>query len=141
MALHSDLPIYRTAYDLLDAITDLARNMPRDFKQSIGGKLRDECVEIVVLIFRANCAREKAPHLVDLVERLQVADLLLRLSRDKRLISTKQYAETVKLTDSMKTHPHLVRWMKRKPRIEPPTAEAVEELRKVSRTIINTRGR
>ena len=87
MALTSDLPIYKVAYDLLDAITDLARNMPRDFKQSIGGKLRDECVEIVTLIFRANCAREKAPHLETLIERLQVAELLLRLSRDKRLSS------------------------------------------------------
>jgi hypothetical protein len=83
MALHTELPIYKVAYDLLDAITDLAKNMPRDFKQSIGGKLRDECVEIVTLIFRANCARDKATHLESLIERLQVAELLLRLSRDK----------------------------------------------------------
>jgi len=101
MALHTDLPIYRVAYDLLDAITDLAKNMPRDFKASIGAKLRDECVEIVVLIFRANCAREKAPHLESLIERLQVAELLLRLSRDKRLISTGQYAKAVELTTSI----------------------------------------
>jgi hypothetical protein len=101
MAITSELPIYKVAYDLLDAITDLARNMPRDFKQSIGGKLRDECVEIVTLIFRANCAREKAPHLETLIERLQVAELLLRLSRDKRLISTGQYAKAVALTDKV----------------------------------------
>lgn len=77
MALHTDLPIYKVAYDLLDAITDLARNMPRDFKQSIGGKLRDEAVEITVLIFRANCAQEKAQFLAELVERQQVAELLM----------------------------------------------------------------
>jgi hypothetical protein len=101
MALHTDLPIYKVAYDLLDAITDLAKNMPRDFKQSIGGKLRDEGVEIVTLIFRANCAREKAPHLETLIERLQVAELLLRLSRDKRLISTGQYAKAIELTNKV----------------------------------------
>ena len=101
MAIHTQLPIYKVAYDLLDAITDLAKNMPRDFKVSIGGKLRDECVEIVVLIFRANVAREKAPHLGTLIERLQVAELLLRLSRDKRLISTGQYAKAVELTTSI----------------------------------------
>lgn len=101
MALHTNLPIYKVAYDLLDAITDLAKNMPRDFKASIGGKLRDECVEIVVLIFRANTSREKAPHLESLIERLQVTELLLRLSRDKRLISTGQYAKTVELTTSI----------------------------------------
>jgi hypothetical protein len=101
MAIHTELPIYKVAYDLLDAITDLAKNMPRDFKASIGGKLRDECVEIVVLIFRANVAQEKAKHLVSLVERLQVAELLLRLSRDKHLISTKQYAQAIALTGSI----------------------------------------
>jgi len=101
MALHHHLPIYKVAYDLLDIITDLAKNMPRDFKVSIGGKLRDECVEIVVLIFRANVSRDKAPHLSTLLERLQVAELLLRLSRDKKLISTGQYAKAIERTDSI----------------------------------------
>jgi hypothetical protein len=32
MANHTTLPIYKAAYDLLDAITNLAKNMPRDFK-------------------------------------------------------------------------------------------------------------
>lgn len=39
MALHTHLPIYKVAYDLLDIVTDLVKNMPRDFKQSIGGKI------------------------------------------------------------------------------------------------------
>jgi hypothetical protein len=101
MALHTQLPIYKVAYDLLDVVTDLVKNMPRDFKQSIGGKISQECVEIVVLIFRANCSREKAPHLADLIERLQVAELLLRLSCDKRLISRSQYAKAIELTGSV----------------------------------------
>lgn len=101
MAIHTNLPIYKVAYDFLDVVTDLAKNMPRDFKQSIGGKLRDEAVEISVLIFRANVAQEKAPHLIELVERQQVVELLLRLSRDKRLISTGQYAKAIELTNSI----------------------------------------
>lgn len=101
MGLHTDLPIYKVAYDLFDASTELAKNMPRDFKQSVGGKLRDECLEVTVLIFRANCARDKAPHLGALIERLQVAELLLRLARDKRLISTGQYARAIALTGSL----------------------------------------
>jgi len=101
MALHTQLPIYKAAYDLLDVVTDLAKNMPRDFKASIGGKIRDEVVEITVLVFRANTAREKGAHLQGLIERLQVAELLLRLSRDKRLIAIKQYARAVELTISI----------------------------------------
>lgn len=84
MALHSELPIYKVAYDLLALILQVTRNMPRDVKQQVGTALRDECVQITVLIFRANVAREKAPHLVDVIERLQVAELLLRLSHDLR---------------------------------------------------------
>lgn len=101
MALHTSLPIYKAAYALFDLITDLSKNMHRDFKASIGGKLRDELIEIMVLIFRANTAREKSAHLEQLIERLQVTELLLRLSRDKRLISTGQYAKTIEMTQSI----------------------------------------
>lgn len=101
MALHTNLPIYRDAYSLFDVIVDLAKNMPRDFKASIGGKLRDECIEIMTLVFRANTARDKSEHLNSLIERLQVAELLLRLSRDKRLISTAQYAKAITFTNDI----------------------------------------
>ena len=98
MALHHELPIYKVTYDLLGVATDLVKNMPRDFKASIGAEIRNECVRMVVLIFRANCARIKTPHLDELIERLQVTELLLRISRDKRFISTAQYANAVDLT-------------------------------------------
>lgn len=48
MALLAQLPIYKVAYDLLSSATDVTKNMPRDFKQSIGGKIREECVELVL---------------------------------------------------------------------------------------------
>ena len=101
MALHTELPIHKVAYDLFDLSTELAKHMPRDFKASIGGKIRDESVDIVTLIFRANVAQDKTPHLDKLIERVQVIELMLRLSRDKRLISTGQYAKAVELTRSV----------------------------------------
>ena len=101
MAIHTALPIYKVTYDLLCLVTAITRNMPRDFKSSIGGKIRDECVALVILIYRANCTKNKVPYLDTLLERLQVAELLLRLSRDMRLIATKQYGEAIRLTDSI----------------------------------------
>ena len=101
MALHSELPIYKVAYDLCDYAVDLVRNMPRDVKGVIGGELRDQCLALVVRIFRANVARDKVVHLTDLIERLQVAEVLLRLSRDKRFISIAQYARAVELTSAI----------------------------------------
>lgn len=101
MALSTELPIYKVAYDLSDLAIDLVRNMPRDVKGVIGSSLRDQCLKLVVLIFRANVAREKAAHLLEIIERLQVAELLLRLSRDKHFISVKQYARAISLTGSI----------------------------------------
>jgi len=99
MALHIDLPIYKLAYDLLDLATDLTRNMPRDFKASLGGQIRNECVTLMVLIGRANIAKDKAPHLEAMLESLQVVELLMRLSHDKRFISSKQWARSIELTE------------------------------------------
>ena len=101
MALHHQLPIYRLSYDLLSVAVEVTRNIPRDFKRLLGEKVREECVEMLVLIFRANIARNKTPHIEDLLERLQVVELLLRLCRDKRFISTGQYARAVEITDQI----------------------------------------
>ena len=101
MALHSELPIYKVAYELLSLVVTLTRNMPRDVKLQLGGALRDECLQVSVLIFRANVARDKAPHLLALVERLQVAELMIRLSRDLRFIGTGQYAAAIALTSQI----------------------------------------
>jgi hypothetical protein len=101
MALHTELPIYKLAYDLLTQSTGLIKNMPREFKNSLGSRIHNECIELVVLIFRANCARDKRPHLDALLERLQVTELLLRLSKDLRCISTGQYAGAISLTDKI----------------------------------------
>ena len=101
MAIHTQLPIYKAAYDLLDVVTDFAKNMPRDFKRSIGEKISAECIEITVLIFRANVAEDKSPYLNELQERLQVAQLLIRLGKDKRLISPAAFGKATELTTSI----------------------------------------
>jgi len=98
VALHTNLPIYKAAYSLLDVVTDLVKNMPRDFKRNIGEKISVECIEIMVLVFRANVAFDKSPHLTELLERLQVIELLLRLGMDKRLISHRAYARAIEIT-------------------------------------------
>ena len=101
MAAAKELPIYKVAYDLFKEITESTRNMPRDFKLSLGGKIRDEALEIVTLISRANAALDKVPYLSDLLERLEVINFLLRLAHDMRFIATKHYAKAIELTASV----------------------------------------
>lgn len=103
MALHHQLPIYKLASDLASLAADLAKNMPRDFKRTLGEKVLMECFEVVTLIFRANVASgaERAVHISKLLEHLQVIELMLRLAVDKRLISTQQYARAIEITDPL----------------------------------------
>jgi expansin (peptidoglycan-binding protein) len=100
MALHHELPIYKDTYALLDLVIELVKNFPRDFKR-FGERLRDECLEMVILIFRANVAKDKLPHLHDFRERLQLVVLILRMSSDKRWISIPQHAASMLLTESI----------------------------------------
>jgi hypothetical protein len=101
MATHTHLPIYKAAYSLLDVVTDLVKNMQRDFKRSIGEKISNECIEIMVLVFRANVSQDKYPHLMELLERLQVIELMIRLAMDKRLISKDGWSKAADLTTSI----------------------------------------
>lgn len=101
MALHHDLPIYKASYDLLSMATDITRNIPRDLKAGLGAKVRDECIEMLVLIARANGSRDKATHLSQLVEHVQVVEFLLRIFKDKHFISPKQHANAIQITASI----------------------------------------
>jgi hypothetical protein len=101
MAMHTDLPIHKLAFDLLSLATDITRNIPRDFKVGLGAKVRDECIEVMVLIARANAARDKQSHLGSLVERIQVVEFLLRLFKEKRFISIPHHAAAIELTASI----------------------------------------
>lgn len=76
---------------------------------------------ITLLIFRANVAANKIPHIDQLLERLQIIELTMRLSRDMRFISIKQYATVIEYTDSVGKQAQ--GWRKQQaasPAVEPP---------------------
>jgi hypothetical protein len=101
MSIHTELPIYKLTYELMLLAVELTKNMPRNFKPTIGQEINKECVNLTVLVYRANCAQDKTPYLDKLLERVQVAELLLRLSRDLRFVSVGQYARAIALTDKI----------------------------------------
>lgn len=101
MALHSQLPLYKTVHELTQLVIVTTRNMPRDYKKTLGERVVEELIAVSVLVLRANIARNKTPHLDELLERKEVANLLIRLSLDLRCISTGQYARLIALVDSV----------------------------------------
>ena len=104
MALTTDLDIFKQATALLDLAVDVQANIPRAFRASMGTRIADECVEMLVLIARANSARvaaDRAGHIEQLLERLNVTNILMRAAHGKKLISQKLWASSIQLTGSI----------------------------------------
>jgi hypothetical protein len=95
MAQYTHLPIYKTTYELLNLVTKKTKTFPRDFKYSLGDKIRNECIDLVVFIYKANSTKDKKQFLEQLLERIQVIQLLIRLSKDLHLINVKSFSEIV----------------------------------------------
>jgi len=108
-----DLPIYRVTYELMLKVTQLVRHFRRDLKQSLGGRITDACVDVVVNVYRANSARtpdQRRKHIHRILEGVQVLELSLRLAHDLQMISHKQHGEVVELTDEVGRQAH--GWLK-----------------------------
>jgi hypothetical protein len=102
MAQYKHLPIYKTTYELLEMVTKKTKDFPRDFKYSLGDKIRNECIELVIFIYKANTIRQqRKEHLQQIIERVQVIELMLRLAKDLRLFNVTVFSEIVLLTDSL----------------------------------------
>ena len=101
MALHTDLEIHKVAEELLGLSLDLVRNIPRDLKQVVGAKIRDECLQVLVLIGRANMTRDKLPKINLLLESIWMLNYLLRALTNRGLISKGQHAKAMMMTASI----------------------------------------
>lgn len=101
MALHTDTKIYKATYDLSLLVEKLVANMPRNYKAVFGKRLHEQSFDLVMLVYRANTATDRAPLIRILREGVEAANLSLRLASDLRLISRGQYGEAIALTDSI----------------------------------------
>ena len=107
MAQYKHLPIYKTTYELLEKVTRKTKEFPRDFKYSLGDKIRNECIELVIFIYKANSLKqERKDYLEQIIERVQVIELMLRLSKDLRLFNVVAFSEIVVLTDAIARQAH-----------------------------------
>lgn len=101
MGLHSDLNIYKTAYDLAGVVLDGVRHMRRDIKKVLGEKLLEQCIGLALDIRDANIARDKSAHIDALLKRREWIEFTLRIACDKGFIGRKLYARATALTESI----------------------------------------
>ncbi|MFP4465299.1 MAG: four helix bundle protein [Alphaproteobacteria bacterium] len=101
MAQYQHLPIYKQTYDILLRTMSATKDFPREYKFTLGQKIKDELIELVVVIYRANSAADKKQHIQSILERVQAIQLMMRLAHDMRILPRRHYAALSEMTDSL----------------------------------------
>jgi len=91
MATYDNLPVYKTSYDLLVELFNLTTNFSREYKFTIGEKLKNETVVMIVAIYRANSSHDKREKIQSARESVEVIRLLLRLLKDLKQINMNKF--------------------------------------------------
>jgi len=90
MAIYDSLPVFKKGYDLLIEIYKLTPGLSREYKYTIGEKLKNESLELLLQIYKANLNWEKEKPIDKCRENTETIRLLIRLLHDLRQISLKR---------------------------------------------------
>jgi hypothetical protein len=90
MAAYNDLPVYKAAYDLLLQLFALTHNLSREYKYTLGEKLKNEITDLLTDIYRANRVWEKPAIIEQAREKLEVIRLYIRILRDTNQIGQRK---------------------------------------------------
>ena len=103
MALHTDLPIYRTGVQLLGLAMKVQEQMPRGLKRHLGDKITAHCMDMLDLMALANATQraERAAYVTQLMQHQRATTVLLRVGFDSRAVSPALWADSVKLLGSI----------------------------------------
>ncbi len=91
MATYDNLPVYKASYDLLVEIFQFVKNFNKEYKYTVGEKLKNETLEMIMNIFRANSRQQKKELLQTARENIEVIRVLLRLTKDLKQIDLRKF--------------------------------------------------
>ena len=101
LALYSDLPVYKSTYDLLIGIFQFTKDFGKEYKYTIGESLKKETIDLLTLIYRANIKKDKQEVIQEARERIEVIRLFIRVMKDLRQISLKQFVQVNELVEQV----------------------------------------
>lgn len=91
-AQHENLPVYKAIYDLTLKIFQSSQHMQRDYRYTLGEKIKKEAIDLLTAVFSANVSEDKEPHIREAQRLIEVIRLQLRLLRDLGQIAIKHIA-------------------------------------------------
>lgn len=98
MAIYSNLPVFEDSYQLLLLLVKCSRNFDRDFRHTLGERVKQVATDMMILIYKANKAQQKSPFIAQASEKLVELKLLCRILCDTKQLSFGQHSQTMEMT-------------------------------------------
>ena len=93
MALYFNLPVYKVSYKLVFLLFQTSSSFSREYKYTIGQDLKNEGMDLIKNIYRANKAEDKSVCIIKAKENLETVRLLVRLMQDFNQLGIKPFVE------------------------------------------------
>lgn len=92
MALFSELPVYKLGYDLLIQTYQRTAVFSREYKYTMGERLKNESTDMLLNIYKANKSKNSREQFIDQArQNVEVIRLLFRLCKDLKIIEMKGF--------------------------------------------------
>jgi len=108
--IYDNLPVYKVSYDLLTKIYLLVHDYSREYKYTLWESIKKEVIDLILSIYHANVHASKQAYLEQARGHIEVVRLLVRLSKDLRLIDLKKFVEVNQMIESISKQ--LTAWSK-----------------------------
>ena len=93
MATYTELNVYKATYSLLFELLTASKSFGRDFKYTIGENMKNEMINAMMYIWRANSVYDKDGNIHTARESIEKCRLYIRLLYDLRQISIDNYTK------------------------------------------------
>ena len=90
MSRYLHLPVFQKAYDLNLEIFRTTHSFPREYKYSLGQKIKEISSELLDLIVIANSKENKGPYFSEIEIRIERLRIQLRTAYDLGVIKTRR---------------------------------------------------
>lgn len=122
MATYDRLPVYRASYDFLVEAFGFVKTFPREYKYTLGESIKQELLDMIRSVYRANGSPERRRHHVsEAREHLEAVRLFLRLTKDLKQVGLEKFVRLNALVEDISKQ--LYHWEKSLPKTRGPEPE------------------
>lgn len=96
MAHYEHLPLFKSSYDFMIELYKCISNFPKEYKYTIGEKLKLYSLELVTNIYEINSEKDyvlKKKKFLETINITEKCKILIRVSKDIQILSIKLYSK------------------------------------------------